>query len=264
MGTILLLQPPFWKTGIYGFDVAVCYVWHSQGVYWMTINLSVWNLVAIAVERYVAVCHPFQYKHFQETPIRVILASIYVGCIVFKFPSYTQVRFDDDSCVKEYLVRGQLGKDLYYAHSIVSLFELYLLPAFAFVFLYGRIIASLRRHNTTTYGSSKATKTIQSAITKSAFIVMAVSMATIGFAPWAYTLGYTGMTSYEFGSPVQKIGVFLAVCNCFINPIVYLVFMPPFRDSPRKTFCCCQSNTDEAASVSSATMTAGPTGVNCV
>ena len=264
MGTILLLQPPLWKTGRYGFDVVICHAWHSQGVYWTTITLSVWNLVAIAVERYVAVCHPFRYKQFQQTPIRVILASIYVGCIVFKFPSYMQVRFEDDSCVNEYLVRGELGKDLYYAYSIVTLFSLYMLPAIAFVLLYGRIIASLRRHNTTTSGSSKALKAVQSAITKSAFIVMAVFMATIGVASWAYTLGYTGVTSYEFGSPVQKIGVFLAVCNSCVNPFVYLLFMPPFRDSLRKTFCCCQSNTDEAASVSLATMTAEPTSVNYV
>ena len=264
MGTILLLQPKFWKTGRYGFDVVLCHVWHSQGLYWTTINLSVWNLVAIAVERYVAVCLPFKYKQFQETPIRVILASMYVGCITFKVPSYMQVRFVDDSCVNEYLVRGKLGKDLYYAHSIVSLFEVYLIPSFAFAFLYGRIIASLRRHTTTTSGSSKALKTVQSAITKSSFIVMAVFMVTIGFASWAYTLGYTGVTSYPVGSPVQKIGVFLAVCNCFINPLVYLLFMPPFRDSLRKTFCCRQSNTEEAASVSSATMTAEPTSVNCV
>ena len=264
MGTILLLQPRLWKTGRYGFDVVLCYVWHSQGVYWTTITLAVWNLVAIAVERYVAVCQPYTYKHFQETPIRVILASMYVVTIVSKIPSYIQVRFEDDLCVNEYLIRGKVGEDLYYAYSIVTLFGLYLLPAFAFLLLYGIIIVSLRRRKTmTSVGSSNVLKTVQSAITKSAFIVMAVFMVTIGYASWAYTLGYTGVTSYDFGSPVQKIGVFLAVCNSVINPFVYLVFMPPFRDSLRKTLCCRQSNTEEAASISSATMTE-PTSVTCV
>ena len=263
MGTILLLQPRLWKTGRYGFDIVLCYAWHSQGVYWTMITLAVWNLVAIAVERYVAVCQPYKYKHFQETPIRVMLVSMYVVTIISKIPSFMQVRFEDGLCVNEYLIRGKIGEDLYYAYSIATLFVLYLLPAFAFLFLYGRIIASLRRRKTmTSVGSSNVLKTVQSAITKSAFIVMAVFMVTIGFAAWAYTLGYTGVVNYEFGSPVQKIGVFLAVCNSVINPFVYLVFMPPFRDSLRKTLCC-QSNTEEAASISLATITE-PTSVNYV
>ena len=254
MGTILLLQPRFWKTGRYGLDVVVCHVWHSQGVYWTTIYLSVWNLVAIAVERYIAVCHPFKHKQFQETPVRVILASLYVVNIVFMFPSYIQVRFADGLCISEYLIPGKLGIDFYYAYSIVSLFGLYLLPALAFIVLYGRIIASLRRRKSTTpVGKSKVLKTVQSAITKSALVVTAVFMVTIGFDAWSYTLGYTGVTSYEFGTPVQKIGVFFAVCNSVINPFVYLVFMPPFRDSLRKTFRC-QSKAEEA-SFSSAAIT---------
>ena len=262
MGTILLLEPPFWKTGRYGFDVVVCHVWHSQAVYWSTIYLSVWNLVAIAVERYIAVCHPFTHKQFQETPVRVILASMYVVNIVFMFPSYIQVRFEDGLCISEYLIPGKLVKDFYYAYSIVSLFGLYLLPAIAFVVLYGRIVASLRRRkNATPVGTSKVLKTVQSAITKTAIVVTAVFMVTIGFDAWSYTLGYTGVTSYEFGTPVQKIGVFFAVCNSFINPFVYLVFMPPFRDSLRKTFGC-ESNAEEASS-SSATITE-PTGDNYV
>ena len=218
MGTILLLQPTLWKTGNDNFDQAVCYLWHSQGVYWATIYMSVWNLVAIAVERYIAVCHPFKHSTFQGTPVRVIIASMYVASLIILFPSYIQVRFEDGNCISEYLIRGKLGRDLFYGYSIVCLFSLYLLPAIAFVFLYGRIIASLRHRRKFSHsGTSKALKTVQAAITKTAIVVTAVFMVTIGFDAWSYTLGYTGVTSYEFGTPVQKIGVFFAVCNSFIT-----------------------------------------------
>ena len=239
MGTILLLQPPLWKIGHYNFDLVVCYVWHSQAIYWATIYMSVWNLVAIAVERYIAVCHPFKHNDFQGTPVRVVLASMYVASVVILFPSYIQVRFEDNMCISEYLIPGKLGEDFFYGYSILCLFTLYLLPALAFMFLYGRIIASLRqRKKSSQSGTSKALKTVQTTITKTAFVVTLVFMITIGFDAWSYTLGYTGVTNYEFGTPVQKIGVFFAVCNSVINPFVYLVFMPAFRDSLAKTFCC--------------------------
>ena len=239
MGTILLLQPPLWKTGNYNFDQAVCYLWHSRGAYWATIYMSVGNLVAIAVERYIAVCHPFKHNSFQGTPVRVIIASLYVASIIVLFPSYIQVRFEDGNCISEFLVHGKLGRDLFYAYSIVWLFCGYLLPALAFVFLYGRIIASLRHRRKYSHsGTSKDLKTVQAALTKSALVVTAVFMVTIGFDAWSYILGYTGVTNYEFGTPVQKIGVFFAVCNSVVNPFVYLVLMPPFRDSLVMTICC--------------------------
>ncbi|KAK2170857.1 hypothetical protein NP493_1129g00034 [Ridgeia piscesae] len=262
MGTILLLQPPLWKTGRYGFDLVVCYVWHSQAIYWATIYMSVWNLVAIAVERYIAVCHPFKHNDFQGTPVRVSIASMYGASVIILSPSYMQVRFKDNMCISEYLIPGKLGEDFFYGYSILCLFTLYLLPALAFMFLYGRIVMSLRRHKKTSQsGTSKALKTVQVTITKTAFVVTLVFMVTIGFDAWSYTLGYTGVTNYEFGTPVQKIGVFFAVCNSVINPFVYLLLMPAFRDSLAKTFCCRTPPTGSGSN--SATMTQ-PTDNNCV
>ena len=251
MGTILLLQPPLWKTGRYGFDLVVCYVWHSQAIYWATIYMSVWNLVAIAVERYIAVCHPFKHNDFQGTPVRVIVASMYIASVIILFPSYIQVRFKDNMCISEYLIPGKFGEDFFYGYSILCLFTLYLLPALAFMFLYGRIVTSLRQHKKSHSGTSKALKRVQATITKTAFVVTLVFMVTIGFDAWSYTLGYTGVTNYEFGTPVQKIGVFFAVCNSVINPFVYLLLMPAFRDSLAMTFCC--RNTSEEGTSNSVT-----------
>ena len=33
-GFTVLCQPPYWGTGAYAIDVIICYVWHSQMLYW--------------------------------------------------------------------------------------------------------------------------------------------------------------------------------------------------------------------------------------
>ena len=59
MAIALLFQPYMWMSGNPTFDLILCQAWHGQGMYWGCVLLSVYNLVLIAVERYMAVCRPF-------------------------------------------------------------------------------------------------------------------------------------------------------------------------------------------------------------
>ena len=95
MGTIVLLQPPMWTTGNEYFDVAVCYLWHSQAPFWGAILLSVWTLAAIAVERYMAVCHPFKHAQIQGSIGIYSIVGMYIGNVIVIWPSYGQVRFEN-------------------------------------------------------------------------------------------------------------------------------------------------------------------------
>ena len=237
MGTILLLQPPMWTTGNTFVDAAVCYLWHGQGPFWGAILLSVWNLAAIAVERYMAVCRPFVYNHVQRQHVYYSIAALYIANIIIILPSFFQVHFDDGVCLSEFLIQGPIGEQLFYAYCLVWFFAVYVLPVTSYVCLYGKVIITLYRKS-----CSKAIDSAQSTITKTAFTLTVIFVFAIGFDAWAYVLGYTGVVEYEFGSTVQKVGVFLSVFNSVVNPFVYLVLMPSFRLSLKKTFPWCIKN----------------------
>ena len=248
MGTILLLQPPMWTTGNTYIDAAVCYLWHGQGLFWGAIWLSVWNLASVAVERYIAVCHPFNHGKIQGKFAYYSIAAMYVSDLFIILPAFMQVRFDNGVCYSEYLIQGTIGEKLFYAYSLVWFFAVYVLPVVAYVYLYGCVVLTLYRRKSTSVNSSKVINSAQSTITKTAITLTGIFLFAIGFDAWAYVLGYTSVVEYEFGSAKQKIGVFFSVFNSIVNPFVYLALMPSFRVSLRKTFSCCIKDTDDTCS----------------
>ena len=46
---------------------------------------TVWNLVAIASERYLAVCVPFKHAHFTRRKVLLTFSLIYIMAIIFSF-----------------------------------------------------------------------------------------------------------------------------------------------------------------------------------
>ena len=60
--------------------------------------LVVWNLVVIAVERYLAVCQPFKHNELTKKKAVFFFVLIYIAAIIFNFTtafdvSYIQSRF---------------------------------------------------------------------------------------------------------------------------------------------------------------------------
>ena len=52
---------------------------------------SVWNLVAIAYERYLAVCVPFKHAHFTRHKVLVTFIFNYIMAIIYSFLVLFQV-----------------------------------------------------------------------------------------------------------------------------------------------------------------------------
>ena len=71
-------------------------------------------------------------------------------------------------------------------------------------------------------------------MTKIGVTVTVTFVLTMGFVH--SSLNKAGIVEYILNSPVQKIGMLLSAFNFVANPFVYVLLMPAFRDSLRKTF----------------------------
>ena len=73
-------------------------------------------------------------------------------------------------------------------------------------------------------------------MTKIGVTVTAIFVLTMGYSCVHSSLNKAGIVEYIINSPVQKIGMLLSAFNSVANPFVYVLLMPAFRESFRKTF----------------------------
>lgn len=204
----LLTQPPGWTTGCYIFDVIVCQTWHSQTFYWGAVNVSIWNLVLLAVERFLAVVYPFFHQRISVSKIiYAIIAVDFLVMVVLMGPSYFQTKFIDGSCQAVYYFPGDTFEKIMFSYSVVIFFFTYAIPCTLFFIMYGTVIVSLKRrhHQSDKLGKSKIIAKANAELTKTAIAVTVFFIISLGFDLWYYVLGYTGITKYVLNSPMQKV-----------------------------------------------------------
>ena len=93
-----------------------------------------------------------------------------------------------------------------------------------------------RIKSTTMPTCSNVIDVANSMMTKTGVAVAVIFVLTIGYDVIYYMLGAIGVVVFVLNSPVQKIGLLLSAFNSVANPFVYVLLMPAFRDSLRKTF----------------------------
>ncbi len=239
LGILILVQPFMWKTGIMTLDLIICYVIHSQVIYWSALWLSIWNLVVIAIERYLAICHPFKHQHMKSIVTHRVIPILYFLSVIILIPVSLQVRFREQQCYSEYFLPGVTVKKFMSFYSIFWFVQAYAVPCALFFILYGLVLLALRnRRQDNVLGSSKVIDKANKEITKMSIIVTTIFIISLGFDSWYYLLGKIGVTQYMFNSPLQKIGVFFSVVNSCVNPYIYAASMPVYRESIIQTFCC--------------------------
>jgi len=213
-------------TGAFGYLVCTIFI-HYTAAY-SSLNGSIINLVALTLERYLKVVHPFwSKKHVKRWMIQTAMAFAWIAGIASNVPfSFVMSRVQDGFCL--YSVESpQL--DFIYANSILVVF--FVIPLIVFVYSYGRIIIILRRqmrvmaaHNvegsSQTNASQAQSKRVKWNVTKTMIIVSVAFI--VCYCPnnvLFLILLYVPNTS------ILMVGyyptVFLMYLNVCLNPFIY-------------------------------------------
>ncbi|XP_055065131.2 trace amine-associated receptor 13c-like [Misgurnus anguillicaudatus] len=190
---------------------------------------SLSNLVFIAVDRYVAVCHPLLYPQKITTTRTIIIICLCWFCSLFYSISALTTSQSKYTCY------GECTVIVTFVWKITDMFLSFLLPCTVIITLYLRIfyvahhqvkvINSLMRSGKhLTEGSVKRKSESKAALTLG--IIMTVYLFC--WIPY-YSLTLTPNTSMT--SVIAYFILWMMYINSGLNPLIYAIFYPWFRAS---------------------------------
>ncbi|XP_048037759.1 trace amine-associated receptor 13c-like [Megalobrama amblycephala] len=201
----------------------------------LVLSTAICNLVLIAIDRYVAVCHPLLYPHKITTTRTLIIICL---CWFFSFAyslayvingRYFESSQRTDSCYgKCYLIIG-------FSWIVVDLFFSFLFPLTVIITLYLRIfyvahqqvkvINSLMKGGKCVMEGSVRRKSESKAALTLGIIVTAYLLCYIPY----YILSLTSSTIISYATMTFLLWTIYA--NSSLNPVVYALFYPWFKIS---------------------------------
>ena len=243
LAIILYSQRFMWMTGNATFDLLLCQVWHGQGIYWIVFQLSIWNLMLIAIERFLKIDRPFTHLNMRPNHIYLVLIVMFLFNIIIYIPAYLQTKYDEKTgeCYGKYYFDT---KAFTYFMSFIGLLYfglLYAFPAASFIVLYTKIVITLRRRHKLIKNMCQPSSIVDNAeqqLTRTAIAVTIVFILSLSWDLWCYVLARFGVMHYEKDTWQSIVGVFLATFNSCANPFIYLGVLPIFRKSLEYTFKC--------------------------
>ena len=241
MAAVIVMAPPMWRVGNKTVDLIMCHLWHSQSFYWQIYLVSVWNLVMIALERYLCVCKPLLHeKWLKKKRLCIAIAITHTLSLVIVGMSYTQTRFTGVKCISEFAIIAPWVKDFFYVFGFVVFALWYMVPVIILLVLYTIVIRTLKKRiKDGSLPNSPLLLRASTQLTKTLFVVTVIFVLSTSYDLWYYLLGRTGVLVYKKNSPAQKIGVFLSIINTSCNPFVYVLLMPAYRRKIKDTFTSC-------------------------
>ncbi|XP_051780134.1 trace amine-associated receptor 13c-like [Erpetoichthys calabaricus] len=218
------------------FGDIICSVYTN--VLFVLTEVSILNLVIIAIDRYVALCDPLLYS----TKITVGVASLSVSIVWLVSLIYSCSVLFSDVNTKETIGSNRCPGDCVLILSkiwgTVDILFSFIFPAFIMITLYTKIFVVARRHiraismQQKDSGNQTKTRLIKKSERKAAKTLAIVVVVFI--LCWLPYYIYTILNQFiTFPVPPAITGGFLwlAYLNSGLNPIIYALFYPWFRKS---------------------------------
>nr|XP_055063088.1 trace amine-associated receptor 13c-like [Misgurnus anguillicaudatus] len=195
----------------------------------LLLGTSLSNLVLIAVDRYVAVCHPLLY------PQKITMTrTITIICLCWFFSSAYSIAMIVIS-PRKYTCYGECITMLTFFWSIADLFVSFLLPCTIIISLYLRIFyvahqqvkvinSLMRSEKHLTEGSVRRKSESKAALT----LGIIVTVYLFCWIPF-FILSLTPNT--RLTSAIAYFMLWMLYINSGLNPLIYAIFYPWFRTS---------------------------------
>ncbi|XP_071490710.1 allatostatin-A receptor-like [Diadema antillarum] len=214
-----------------------CKVMEGEYVMWTAVTASIYSLVAVSFDRFFAVIYPIHFMRFATRRlVNRIVCLIWAGSCVFMVRIFWTNTTD-----------VIVGKCVYQRQprSLETVFGIYVfvvhfaLPTVLMVVTQIAIARSLRRE-AARFVSNESTASFHQ-IARSRVLTLTLTVVLIYVICWApdqiaFLSFNLGLTPSFVRSTLARVVIALAICNSCVNPIVYTLRHPQFREAVRHFF----------------------------
>ena len=218
----------------------LCRFWTSELPLWSVIISSSYNLMAMTVERNIAIVHPIFY-HTSFTTKRVMLlagATWWPGFLLMLVTVVPTAGVIDGRCYVMAIFASVFWKKV----CGVALFVFqFLLPIIVFVVCYARMFMEMRNQVHPQGSTVVPHASVQKARARRN-ILKTLLVVVIGYL-LCNSFNQVSFLAFNFGAPLDfsshfyNFTVIAMLANCCINPFLYAMQYHTFQDELRKLFC---------------------------
>lgn len=216
---------------------------YAHFIFNMSVCVSSWLTVSVALERYILVCHPTRAKGLTSIPRAKIISTICFICMTaiaipsaLRYKTVTVIIESGDKNVSSLDVKLTplwQNQTFVVAYNWLQSLLRSIIPLFILVFTSAFIINALRKTRANKRMASRNKITIMLIIVIIFFLICIIPDAVMSAF---FNLGYTESENYLVKG-VREITDMLLGVNAAINFELYLIFNKLFRDQFVQLFC---------------------------
>lgn len=214
----------------------VCYVWHSQTVFWILYELSIYNHVILAFERLVAIVWPLRAERLNGADYRACVVVVWVVyCVGVQAPSFWYTIYDaasntcrstDYSGSRSWLRWYGIGLSMT-EYPVPLLLVALLNSATVWRLSRKRLEMSAAMSRSKPHGDVKQRASIQ--LIRTSIALALLFFVTSSFSQITYT--YQNITGFFWGTSdfLNLLALVLQALTFTGNPFVCFFFLPGLR-----------------------------------
>ena len=229
-------------------DETYCRLWLTKMPLWGMLVSSTYNLVALTIERYLAVVHPIWHKlKFGKDKVLVSVAIAWVIGPLFNiaYMHPTAAVLENGACSVYDQYPNQETRRFV---GILTIIVQYFAPLGCLAFCYGKMAWVLHKRaegdkaGDTKGADAKETKKNASMARARRNVIKTLALVAFFFIfcwTWnqiyylMFNLGYPA----DFTSTFYHFTVVMVFCNCCINPFIYVIKYEQFKKGLKRLFC---------------------------
>ncbi len=233
-----------------------CRLWKARLPMWGLFISSTYNLIAMTLDRYVALVHPLVHRNrCSRKKIYIIMAAVWLFGPGWQ-SSYVIPTSGLSESGKCTIVKMYPSPQIQRFVGILAAMLEYFIPLLIITFAYTRMAIVLRRGVNTRSGNNVISDTREQrmlkASTKVVKTLLAISLSFI--VCWSpnqifYTMYNCGV-KVDFKSTFYHFSVVLAFLNCCVNPLIYSLRYEEFQRELGRQLRCRKSLNRSASDVS--------------